>query len=325
VADPKAVVPQPGGFIPPPAPSGGPVPEPSEELVEFGIAVRSQWRMVLGRFFRHRLALASLVVLFLLVVIAFLGEALSGYDYGRPSPDAAGSSQSPSTEHWFGTDAIGIDVFSQVQRGAQRSIEVAFLVALFSTSLGALVGSVAGYYRGWLDALLMRLTDLFLTIPTLAVLLVVANRYRGAQANWLVLVFVISGLAWMPLARLVRGVALSLREREFVEAARAVGASNARIIFRHILPNCLGPIIVNGTLVVAGAILTETALSYLGFGIQPPDVSLGSLIQDGVAAANTRWWLFYPPGLFLLLFCLAVNFVGDGLRDAFDPQQRVRV
>ncbi|MGH8993404.1 MAG: ABC transporter permease, partial [Acidimicrobiia bacterium] len=141
----------------------------------------------------------------------------------------------------------------------------------------------------------------------------------------LVLVFVISGLAWMPLARLVRGVALSLREREFVEAARAVGASNARIIFRHILPNCLGPIIVNGTLVVAGAILTETALSYLGFGIQPPDVSLGNLIQTGVQAASTRWWLFYPPGLFLLLFCLAVNFVGDGLRDAFDPQQsRVR-
>jgi peptide/nickel transport system permease protein len=129
----------------------------------------------------------------------------------------------------------------------------------------------------------------------------------------------------MPLARLVRGVALSLREREFVEAARAVGASNARIIVRHILPNCLGPIIVNGTLVVAAAILVETALSYIGFGIQPPDVSLGSLIAEGVPAARTRWWLFYPPGFFLLLFCLAVNFIGDGLRDAFDPQQsRVR-
>ena len=129
----------------------------------------------------------------------------------------------------------------------------------------------------------------------------------------------------MPLARLVRGVTLSLREREFVEAARAVGASNSRIIFRHILPNSLGPIIVNGTLVVAGAILVETALSFLGFGIQPPDVSLGLLISNGVQAANTRWWLFYLPGIFLLLFCLAVNFVGDGLRDAFDPQQtRVR-
>ena len=319
----REAVPETGGFVPPGAPPN-PI-GPSDELVEFGVEVRSQWRLVLSRFLRHRLAVASLAVLLLLVVVAFLGETLSGYDYRLPSPEAAGGSLAPSTEHWFGTDAIGRDVFSQVQRGAQRSIEVALLVALFSASLGSVVGAVAGYYRGFVDAVLMRVTDLFLTIPTLAVLLVVANRYRGSEANWLVLVFVISGLAWMPLARLVRGVALSLREREFVEAARAVGASDPRIIFRHILPNCLGPIIVNGTLVVAGAILTETALSYLGFGIQPPDVSLGSLIGNGVEAASTRWWLFYPPGLFLLLFCLAVNFVGDGLRDAFDPQQsRVR-
>ncbi|MGH8974025.1 MAG: ABC transporter permease [Acidimicrobiia bacterium] len=323
MAEPGPIVPVPGGFVPPVQPSGGSAP--AAELVEFGVAVRSQWRLVLSRFVRHRLAVASLAVLLLLVVVAFLGETLSGYDFREPPARDASLSEGPSAEHWFGTDAIGIDVFSQVQRGAQRSIEVGFLVALFSTSLGSVVGAVAGYYRGWLDAVLMRLTDLFLTLPTLAVLLVVANRYRGSEANWLVLVFVISGLAWMPLARLVRGVALSLREREFVEAARAVGASDTRIIFRHILPNCLGPIIVNGTLVVAGAILTETALSYLSFGIQPPDISLGNLIQTGVQAANTRWWLFYPPGLFLLLFCLAVNFVGDGLRDAFDPQQsRVR-
>lgn len=321
------VEPAPGGLTPAPLPTSAPGPEPGrpEELAEFGVAVRSQWRLVFGRFIRHRLAIASLVVLFLLVVVAYLGQTLSGYDYEKPSPDASGSSLPPSLEHWFGTNQLGIDTFSQVQRGAQRSIEVAVLVALFSTSLGALVGAVAGYYRGWLDALLMRVTDLFLTIPTLAVLLVVANRYRGSRSGWLVIVFVISAFAWMPLARLVRGVALSLREREFVEAARAVGASDARIIFRHILPNCLGPVIVNGTLVVAGAILIETALSYLGFGIQPPDVSLGNLIARGVPAAKTRWWLFYTPGFFLLLFCLAVNFIGDGLRDAFDPQQgRVR-
>ena len=135
------------------------------------------------------------------------------------------------------------------------------------------------------------------------------------------IVLTVSALAWMPLARLVRGVALSLREREFVEAARAIGASNGRIIFRHILPNCLGPVIVNGTLVVAGAILLETALSFLGFGIQPPDVSLGNLVDTGVQAQRTRPWLFYAPGGFLLLFCLSVNFIGDGLRDALDPQQ----
>src|SRR5207245_1619131 len=192
------------------------------------------------------------------------------------------------------------------------------LVALLSTTFGALVGAVAGYFRGWLDTVLMRVTDLFLTIPTLAVLLVVAAKFKTSHNTWIPIVLIIAGFAWMPLARLVRGVALSLREREFVEAARAVGASHVRIIFRHILPNSLGPIIVNGTLVVAAAILVETALSYLGFGIQPPDVSLGNLISDGVQAASTRWWLFYPPGLFLLLFCLPVKFVRDVSRSPFD-------
>jgi peptide/nickel transport system permease protein len=299
-----------------------PVPGGSEELAEFGVEVRSQWRLILGRFVRHRLAMASMVILGLLVVVAFLGPTLSGHDYREPGPDL---SQAPSFDHWFGTNELGIDTFAQVQRGAQRSIQVALLVSLLSTTFGTMVGAVAGFYRGWADAVLMRMTDLFLTIPTLAVLLVVAARFQGSRNSWIPIVLIIAGFAWMPLARLVRGVTLSLREREFVEAARAVGASNPRIIFRHILPNSLGPIIVNGTLVVAGAILIETALSYLGFGIQPPDVSLGNLIRDGVPAARTRWWLFYPPGLFLLMFCLAVNFIGDGLRDAFDPQQnRVR-
>ena len=304
------------------APVPGAPAGPAEELVEFGVAVRSQWRLILARFLRHRLAMASLVMLVVLFVVAFLGETLSRNPYNEPS---AAPSLPPSMEHWFGTNSIGTDVFSQVQRAAQRSMEVALLVALLSTTFGALVGAVAGYFRGWLDAVLMRLTDLFLTIPTLAVLLVVSNKYKNSDKSWLVIVLIIAAFAWMPLARLVRGVALSLREREFVEAARAVGASHGRIIFRHILPNALGPIIVNGTLVVAAAILVETALSYLGFGIQPPDVSLGQLVADGAQALGTRWWLFYPPGLFLLLFCLAVNFVGDGLRDAFDPQQsRVR-
>ena len=312
-----------------PRPSPGPLPgapEPrpgtSAELAEFGVEVRSQWRLVLGRFLRHRLALGSLALLVALVVVAFLGAHLSRHQYGVPGPDL---SQAPSFHHWFGTNELGIDTFAQVQRGAQRSIQVAFLVAFLSTTFGSLVGALAGFYRGWLDAVLMRMTDLFLTIPTLAVLLVVAARFRNSPHSWLAIVLIIAAFTWMPLARLVRGVTLSLREREFVEAARAVGASNSRIIFRHILPNSLGPIIVNGTLVVAGAILVETALSFLGFGIQPPDVSLGLLISNGVQAANTRWWLFYLPGIFLLLFCLAVNFVGDGLRDAFDPQQtRVR-
>ncbi|HMC43653.1 MAG TPA: ABC transporter permease, partial [Acidimicrobiales bacterium] len=281
-------------MLEPSRPSPGPLPgapEPrpgtSAELAEFGVEVRSQWRLVLGRFLRHRLALGSLALLVALVVVAFLGPHLSQHQYGQPGPDR---SQPPSIHHWFGTNELGIDTFAQVQRGAQRSIQVAFLVAFLSTTFGSLVGALAGFYRGWLDAVLMRMTDLFLTIPTLAVLLVVAARFRNSPHSWLAIVLIIAAFTWMPLARLVRGVTLSLREREFVEAARAVGASNSRIIFRHILPNSLGPIIVNGTLVVAGAILVETALSFLGFGIQPPDVSLGLLISNGVQAANTRWW-----------------------------------
>lgn len=298
----------------------------TEDMAEFGVEVRSHWRLVLSRFLHHRLAVAAVVVLGVLVTVSFLGEALSGYRYDEVPLDAdAPLSAPPSTDHWFGTDELGVDVFSRVQRGAQRSIQVGFLIAVFATTLGSLVGAVAGFYRGWVDTVLMRITDLFLTIPTLAVLIVVANRFRTSDNSWLAIVLVISGLAWMGVARIVRGVALSLREREFVEAARAVGLPNRSIVVRHILPNCLGPIIVAGTLAMAGGILAEAALSFLGFGIQPPDVSLGGLIAVGVPSAGQRWWLFYPPGLFIVLFCLAINFIGDGLRDAFDPQQiRVR-
>ncbi|MGH8998721.1 MAG: ABC transporter permease [Acidimicrobiia bacterium] len=309
-----------------PGPGPGPGDATTEEMAEFGVEVRSQWRLVLSRFLHHRLAVAGLMVLLVLVTVSFLGETLSGYGYDEVPFDAdAPLNSGPSTEHWFGTNELGVDVFSQVQRGAQRSIQVGFLIALFATTFGSLVGAIAGFYRGWVDTVLMRFTDLFLTIPTLAVLIVVANRFRDSENAWFAIVLVISALAWMGLARIVRGVALSLREREFVEAARAVGVSNRRIVVRHILPNCLGPIIVAGTLAMAGGILAEAALSFLGFGIQPPDVSLGGLIAVGVPSADERWWLFYPPGLFILLFCLAINFIGDGLRDAFDPQQtRVR-
>ncbi|MGH9151048.1 MAG: ABC transporter permease [Acidimicrobiales bacterium] len=305
-----------------PAPVGVPQPPLGDHLDEFGVEAESQWRRILRRFLRHRLAVASLAVLATLMVASFLGETLARYRYDELTPDL---SQPPSLDHWFGTDSIGHDTFAQVLRGARRSLLVALLVALMSTTAGTVVGALAGYYRGILDAALMRFTDLFLTIPTLAVLLVVASRYRGESGNWLAISFVIAAFAWMPLARVVRGMFLSLREREFVEAARALGASDARIVLRHLLPNSLAPIIVNATLLVAAAILIETALSFLGFGIAPPDTSLGRLVAEGSVAARTRWWLFYLPGLYLVLISLCINFVGDGLRDAIDPRgARVR-
>lgn len=307
-----------------PAPVGTPSPveSGSDQLAEFGREAEGQWRRALRRFARHKLAVTSLVILAVLVAASFLGGVLARHDYAELTDDL---SSSPSLEHWFGTDAIGHDTFAQVLRGARRSLLVAFLVAGLSTSLGALVGALAGYYRGVIDLVLMRFTDLFLTIPTLAVLLVVASRFRGESGNWLSISFVIAAFAWMPLARILRGVFLSLREREFVEAARALGASDGRIIVRHLLPNSLGPIIVNATLLVGAAIVIETALSFLGFGIAPPDTSLGRLVAEGAPASRTRWWLFYLPGLYLVLISLCINFVGDGLRDAMDPRgTRVR-
>ena len=301
-----------------PTPVGLPEPGVPDELVEFGVEAEGQWRRVLRRFLRHKLAVASLIILLVLITASFLGRTVARYGFDEYSRGE--ESSPPSLRHWFGTDSLGKDTLAQVLRGARRSLLVALVVAAISTTVGTLVGAVAGYYRGFVDLVLMRLTDLFLTIPALAVLLVASSRFGGEGSNWIAISLVISSLAWMYLARLVRGVFLSLREREFVEAARALGASDARIVFRHLLPNALGPIVVNATLLVAAAIATETALSYLGFGIAAPDTSLGKLVAEGVTAASTRWWLFYMPGLWLVLISLCINFVGDGLRDAIDPR-----
>jgi peptide/nickel transport system permease protein len=193
-------------------------------------------------------------------------------------------------------------------------------VAIAATVFGSIYGAVAGYYRGLSDTLMMRLVDLVLTIPALAIGALLGKKY-GATSWWL-LAAILSALLWTGVSRVVRGQVLSLREKEYVEAARALGASDTRIIFRHILPNVAGPIIVLFTLLVAGAILAESGLSFLGFGVQFPDVSLGSLISDGeTAAVGGRGWLFYFPGLFIILIALTVNFIGDGLRDALDPTQ----
>jgi peptide/nickel transport system permease protein len=302
------------------APVPGAPAGPAEELVEFGVSVRSQWRLILARFLRHRLAMASLVMLVVLFVVAFLGETLSRNPYNEPS---AAPSLPPSMEHWFGTNSIGTDVFSQVQRAAQRSMEVALLVALLSTTFGALAGAVAGYFRGWLDAVLMRLTDLFLTIPTLAVLLVVSNKYKNSDKSWLVIVLIIAAFAWMPLARLVRGVALSLREREFVGAARAVGVRHLPIMCRHILPNALPVVIPTASLRTAGAIITEASLSFLGVG-DPNVVSLGQMLMHALQFMRMAWWTATFPGLIIFATVLALNLVGDGLNDALNPRLRQR-
>ncbi len=283
------------------------------------LKARSQWSYARSRFLRHRLAMAGLVLL----VIIFGAGALASYvaPYSFDQIDLTHSFSSPTLvgNHFFGTDIEGRDFFSRTLYGIRTSEEVGLFVAIVSTILGVIVGAIAGFYKGWVDNVLMRLTDLVLTLPALAVLLTAAALW-GSGSQWNIS-FILAGFFWTPVARIVRGVFLSLREKEYVEAAKAGGAGDLRIMFRHILPNTLGPVIVNATLVVATAILTEAALSFLGFGIKPPTPSLGVLITDGQNNPD-KWWLTVLPGLTLVLIVVCINFVGDGLRDALDPTQR---
>ena len=272
--------------------------------------------MVLRRFLQHRLAVAGLVALGLVVAVTLVAGALWRYDHAQITDDL---SSPPSWSHPMGTDGLGRDLFAQVLRGTRTSLQVALVVAVVSTAFGAVLGAVAGYCRGWVDGVLMRLTDVVLSVPAIAVLAVLARAAQGTPANWLAMALILSALSWPGMARIVRAMILSLREREFAEAARAAGASGRRILFRHLLPHTSGPVIVRASLRVGGAILAEAALSFLGLGLTPPDTSLGVLVSTGQHAATTRPWLFYFPGLVILLIVLSINFVGDGLRDALDP------
>jgi ABC-type dipeptide/oligopeptide/nickel transport system permease subunit len=308
------------------APSAQPVePAVSEELeltyaTGLEVKTRSQWAYARRRFVRHRLAMVSLVVLFVILGAGAAADWVAPYAYDEIDLENSGVGPTLENQHYFGTDVLGRDYFSRVVYGIQTSERVAFIVAALSTLIGVLVGAVAGYYGRWADNLLMRLTDLVLTLPGLAVLLTL-SAFLGNGSQYRVAV-ILALLFWTTLARIVRGSFLSLREKEYVEAARAAGSGDARIMFRHILPNAIGPIIVNATLIVGLAILVEAALSFLGFGIQPPTPSLGKLISEGQDAGSESWWLVTFPGLTIMLIVLCINFIGDGLRDALDPTQR---
>jgi peptide/nickel transport system permease protein len=302
-------------------PAGAGLPGlPLDYEVGVEVRARSQWAYARMRFLRHRLAVASLIVLILIGLAGVFAPALAPYGYDEI--DVENSIRGPTLEDWhlFGTDQIGRDYLSRVLFGIRTSLWVAVFVALVSTALGTAVGAVAGYFGGRVDDLLMRFTDLVLTLPGLAVLLT-ASVFLGSGEP-LRVGLILALLFWTAIARIVRGVFLSLREEEFVEAAKAAGASDLRIIVRHMLPNSMGPIVVNATLVVAAAILVEAALSFLGLGIQPPHPALGRLIADGQGNGFGLWWLVTFPGLVIVIIALCVNFVGDGLRDALDPRQR---
>ena len=297
--------------------------EPMPEQAE--VKSENQWTLILKRFFSNPLAVGSLIVfigIWVLSVIAIgIGPIPGIWDLDYRTPYSQGAPNgAPTADHPFGQTTIGQDYFAMTMRGIQNSYLVMFLIGGVATVIGTVIGAIAGYYRGWVDALLMRITDVFIVIPTLVVGAVV-GRISGGLGVW-PLGLLLGFVAWMSIARLVRGEFLTLREREFVDAARVAGASDRRIIFKHILPNAIGVVIVASTLLFASAILLETGLSYLGYGILPPEVSLGRLISDNQTAFANRPWLYWWPALFIVVPALAINFVGDGLREAFDPRQK---
>jgi peptide/nickel transport system permease protein len=276
----------------------------------------TQWALVRRRFRKHKLAIASLVVLVLLFVGCFGIEWFSPFTPGVQDLSVGTDKLPPSLTHYFGTDTLGRDYFTEVMYAGQTSLRIGLTVALISTLVGTVIGALAGYYGGWLDQILMRLTDMFLIIPALAVLAIAREKF-GSSATMISLV--LAGLFWMWIARVVRGQTLALKEKEFIEAARAIGGTGPRIIARHVLPNCLGAIVVNTTLQIAVAIITESTLSFLGFGVE---ASWGNLLNTAKGNYDNDTHLLYFPGLAILLTVLCVNALGDGMRDALDPHAK---
>ena len=278
-------------------------------------------RTVIRRFFKHKLAGIAVAVLAVLVLASVFAFAAP---YSPREQEPANKFQTSSMDHWFGTDELGRDIFTRILYGGRVSLAVGLLSTFLSIVLGVVVGALSGYFGGWVDSVLMRITDAFLTFPTIFVLIILGSYLREQQVPWLknsvvIVIIIIAVLSWMWPARLVRGLFLVLREREFVTASRALGGSHLRIIVRHILPNCIGPILVSGTLQMAYAIITESGLSYLGFGVQPPTPTWGSILATAQDQVFRAPWIAFYPGLMIFITVMTINYIGDGLRDAFDP------
>lgn len=279
----------------------------------------SRRTLVARRFLANRLAVASLAILVLMFVACYALPPL--LPYSHTDIDFYALQTPPSPQHWFGTNAIGQDVLAQVLRGMQKSLLIGVCVAVISTVIAATVGSIAGYFGGWRDRALMWVVDLLLVVPSFILIAIITPRTKNS-ANIALLIVLLAGFSWMVSSRMVRGLTMSLREREYVQAARYMGVPSRQIIARHILPNVASILIIDTALNVGLAVLAETGLSYLGFGVQRPDVSLGTLIADGTGSVTTFPWVFLFPAGVLVLIVLCANLVGDGLRDALDPAIR---
>ena len=296
------------------------LPSSTEETVLDQVKAESLWGMALKRFLNNKLAVAGLVTLGIFVILALLAPWIAPYPPAKL--DLLHTNAPPSAQHWLGTDTIGRDVLSRLLYGSRVSLLVGFLVAAGSVLVGSLVGSIAGFFGGWIDAVLMRFIDVMFSFPALFLNILVLAVFGG---HFMYLIMIMVFTSWMGVARLVRGQFLQLREMQYVEAARAIGVPKWEIMLNHLLRNATGPIIVAATLTVGGAILGESALSFLGFGVQPPQTSWGQMLSKSQEYMLTNPLFAVYPGACIFLTVLGVNFVGDGIRDALDPRQKVRI
>lgn len=297
----------------------------------FALPELGQWQLAWRRFRRHKLALTSLVVIVSFVIVTGLAPWLSPYD--RDRIDLLNIFGFPTAAHWLGTDELGRDTLTRLLYAGRISLFVSMAATVLSLVIGTTVGALAGYYRGIVEATLMRFTDIMLTLPTLPLLLIFSKMLRdllvlqqmlGANLSVAVIIGVLTFFGWMTVARLVHGTVLSLREREFIEAAIAVGSSGPSVIIRHLIPNSLAPIIVATTLGLGSRVISEAALSFLGLGITLPTPSWGNMLTGAQAYMWRNPWMAFYPGICILAIVLAFNFIGDGLRDALDPRSKAR-
>ena len=274
-------------------------------------------KLIWTRFRRNKIAMVGLIIITILVTLSLLAPLLTTHDYNTFS--VRNKEQAPSSENWLGTDGIGRDVYTRLLYGGRVSLAVGVMASLIQMFLGVIMGSISGYYGRLVDSTIMRITDVFLSFPFLAIALVVASILGPSPLNT---ALVIGFLSWTTTCRLVRGQFLTIKNTEYIEATKALGIRELRVIYKHMLPNAMAPILIAATLTMANAILIEAALSFLGLGVRPPLPSWGNMLE---AARNMRvvssmWWLWFPPGIMIFLAVLSINLVGDGLRDALDPR-----
>lgn len=278
---------------------------------------RSQWLEVWRRLKRNKMAVLGLVILIILVLLAVFANVIANYDNVVIKQNLSQRLQAPSAAHWLGTDEFGRDIFARLVHGTRVSLQVGIIAVGISIVIGGILGAVAGYYGGKLDNIIMRVMDIFLAVPSILLAIAIVSALGPSILNLMLAISISSVPSY---ARIVRASVLSIRDQEFIEAAKAIGASNTRIIFRHIIPNSLAPVIVQATLGVASAILSTAGLSFIGLGIQPPAPEWGSMLSGGRQYLRYAWWVTTFPGVAIMITILSLNLLGDGLRDALDPR-----